>query len=399
MTALQKNRIDKDAFSTASACNSLISDSLSRESENCSKAVFNWIYGGQNKNFFKEHCSQTNSHNRKSLNLLSMVLCTASGIFYSFNLNCREMPQLRHACSTLFIMFLSLFFMGRLRRLERFIGSSTHVLVVYQFSFALLLLVGPVYDSQRLACFIPVFFATAPLLTIMPMHFTGAMMLFDMLCFAWVTRACKGMQLGTYDIINGITCVIIGLAMGQSILKERMSSLAAYDLLKNTNESELRRISEQANVDSLTHVKNRMLYEAKAQAIDKMIQDGAELEFAIVVCDVNGLKSTNDNLGHSSGDALLQNSCQEICRVFSHSPVFRIGGDEFAVKLMGKDYTDRFSLLENLKTKSLGPPPAAFFAFGCSEYKIGADKSVKDVFDRADLQMYKDKKQRGIQRI
>lgn len=174
--------------------------------------------------------------------------------------------------------------------------------------------------------------------------------------------------------------------------------IAACDLIRTGYEKKYARMSELASTDSLTNVKSRALYEKVMLDIDKKIRDGKLNELAIVVCDVNGLKTTNDSYGHSTGDKLLQNTSYEICHVFSHSPVFRIGGDEFVAILTGEDYQNRSNLLDELKKRSSGTPPQAFFAFGCSDYKMGFDKNINDVFERADAQMYRDKKRRGYAR-
>lgn len=50
--------------------------------------------------------------------------------------------------------------------------------------------------------------------------------------------------------------------------------------------------------------------------------------------DLDGLKETNDTLGHAAGDALIQKAAAAIrAGVRSDDPVARIGGDEFAVLL------------------------------------------------------------------
>lgn len=177
-----------------------------------------------------------------------------------------------------------------------------------------------------------------------------------------------------------------------------MLCVVAYDLIRAEYERKLARITELAGTDPLTNVKSRVLYEEKLLDINKTIRTAMPCEFAIVVCDVNGLKITNDNYGHSVGDKLLQNTSNEICHVFSHSPVFRVGGDEFVAILTGEDYKNRSNLLDELKKRSDGKPPQAFFAFGCADYLRGIDKDVKEVFERADAQMYRDKKLRGYVR-
>lgn len=100
-----------------------------------------------------------------------------------------------------------------------------------------------------------------------------------------------------------------------------------------------------ATVDSLTGVKNKHAYAQWEEKIDAEIKAGQRLPFAAVVCDVNNLKAVNDLYGHKEGDACILKACRKICAVFSHSPVFRVGGDEFVVLLTGEDYGRRRSLM------------------------------------------------------
>lgn len=115
---------------------------------------------------------------------------------------------------------------------------------------------------------------------------------------------------------------------------------------------------------------------------------------AVVVCDVNGLKIINDTLGHAEGDKFIRQACAIICEIFAHSPICRIGGDEFVAILRGRDYDDRHRLIEQLRKSNSNNAESgsAVIAFGMSEYERGADKSVDMVFHRADAAMYAEKK-------
>ncbi len=53
------------------------------------------------------------------------------------------------------------------------------------------------------------------------------------------------------------------------------------------------------------------------------------------VCDSNNLKQINDTRGHATGDEYIRASARLLCDIFVHSPVFRVGGDEFIVFLRG----------------------------------------------------------------
>ena len=84
-----------------------------------------------------------------------------------------------------------------------------------------------------------------------------------------------------------------------------------------------------------------------------------------------------------------------ICDVFLHSPVYRIGGDEFVVFLTGNDHLYRYELCDKFKAEVLknekkeGTP---IVAIGMAEYDDAVDRTVLDVFKRADERMYRNKK-------
>ena len=117
------------------------------------------------------------------------------------------------------------------------------------------------------------------------------------------------------------------------------------------------------------------------------------MEFGLVIFDVNGLKHINDTQGHEAGDKLLKDACSLICKTFSHSPVFRIGGDEFVAILEGEDYLNRITLLsgfENKVEENL-QNGGAVVASGLAVYKPESDKDYRFIFDRADERMYERK--------
>ncbi len=146
-----------------------------------------------------------------------------------------------------------------------------------------------------------------------------------------------------------------------------------------------------ATVDSLTGVKNKHAYEEWEVKLNAEIKQGTQNPFAVVVCDINDLKPVNDLYGHKEGDACIRKACTKICNIFSHSPVFRIGGDEFAVLLTGADYGCRTKLMEeinalpaDLSIIKLGET----ISVGMAEYDKNLHHSVLDVFEEADKAMY-----------
>ena len=149
-----------------------------------------------------------------------------------------------------------------------------------------------------------------------------------------------------------------------------------------------------ALTDPLTGVKSKHAFLLTQKEIDASIQDGTADEFAVVVCDVNGLKVINDTLGHKAGDEYILKASRMICDIFQHSPVYRTGGDEFVVVLRGRDYLIRKELVLALHDRSVThiSTKEVVISGGLSEYKPGEDDSLHDAFERADVLMYEEKK-------
>ena len=169
--------------------------------------------------------------------------------------------------------------------------------------------------------------------------------------------------------------------------------------VSNINDSMKREIEyknamQMATSDALTGVKNKHAYLTAEQELNNLITAKSKPEFAIVICDVNDLKKVNDLLGHTAGDEHIRSACRLICNIFKHSPVFRIGGDEFAVILRGEDYRERTALVNGVRLASLSNKKIGqvIVACGMSEFNPQADYYVSDVFNRADNAMYEDKK-------
>ena len=149
-----------------------------------------------------------------------------------------------------------------------------------------------------------------------------------------------------------------------------------------------------ALTDPLTGVKSKHAFLLSQKEINASIEGGIAEKFAIVVCDVNGLKVINDTLGHKAGDEYIVSACRVICDIFQHSPVYRTGGDEFVVVLTGRDYLIRKELVLALHDRSVEhiSTNEVVISGGLSEYKPGTDTSFQDVFERADESMYEEKK-------
>ena len=168
----------------------------------------------------------------------------------------------------------------------------------------------------------------------------------------------------------------------------------AEALLREAEQSRaLRMAREFANRDALTGVKTKNVFAGAEEQWNSRIASGESVAFAVVVCDVNGLKRVNDTLGHKAGDQLIKDAAAVVCTTFKHSPVYRIGGDEFVAVLSGADYEDRLDLIRNIqeKVEQAAMEGGVVLACGMAEFD-SMDKCFADVFNRADQAMYENKK-------
>lgn len=172
------------------------------------------------------------------------------------------------------------------------------------------------------------------------------------------------------------------------ILTRTFKQLAA-----NTKEK-ITKARRMAAIDPLTGIKNKHAYAQWEEDINGRIREGDQEPFAIAVCDINDLKTVNDMYGHNEGDACIKNACARICGVFSHSPVFRVGGDEFIVILTKEDYIQRKKLLERINAlpRDLAKiRPGETISAGMAEYDKDRHPSLLSVAEEADKAMYERK--------
>ena len=173
----------------------------------------------------------------------------------------------------------------------------------------------------------------------------------------------------------------------------RREQLESILQIEQMQEMELNTTRKMAYTDPLTGFKNKMSYIEDVGGVDQKIEDGFLSNFGLVVFDVNDLKKVNDSLGHDAGDNHIKKACEIIASSFKHSPVYRIGGDEFVAFLRGTDYKNHKAVLKKFnsiveKNQKNGD---VVISCGFAEYDSEKDKSYLRLFERADQEMYKRK--------
>lgn len=143
--------------------------------------------------------------------------------------------------------------------------------------------------------------------------------------------------------------------------------------------------------DILTDLYNRAYFEQEFQRIKQC--DSAYA--VIIICDVDGLKLVNDQLGHDEGDHMLADAAQLLKRCFRQKDmVARIGGDEFAFLIedegdeMARQYVDR---IQQALNEHNAKPGKVYLKLSIG-YAAGSCEDLHNLFVEADQKMYQDKK-------
>ena len=205
--------------------------------------------------------------------------------------------------------------------------------------------------------------------------------------------------------LKELTDASVKLAGGNYDVEIVHSNIKEINLLSTTFEKMTINLREHKDLqhrlshrDSLTGLRNTTSYNGWVCEFEKKIDEGG-VSFGIAVLDINNLKEINDTYGHIIGNELIITASRIICDTFKKSPVFRIGGDEFCVILQNRDLADQKKLFESFDAEcastyidNLNAKIPVSIAKGFAEFDPTKDTKFSDVFERADNEMYKNKR-------
>jgi diguanylate cyclase len=151
-----------------------------------------------------------------------------------------------------------------------------------------------------------------------------------------------------------------------------------------------------ARLDPLTGVANRKSFEERfAREIERRTRGGAPA--AMLLWDIDSFKVINDSYGHRAGDRVLQSVAGCFTEALRATDfVARIGGEEFAVLLIGLRLAEAVNVanqvrmaVERLRFHFRGTPVRVTASCGVTE--LLADDASEAAFDRADGALYRAK--------
>jgi len=205
-------------------------------------------------------------------------------------------------------------------------------------------------------------------------------------------------SIGSYWYIGGEAYRIVFLT-GVLIFIIILIAYLVTQELNDTHELKLResRMEMQeklAYVDELTNLGNRRAFEKRVAALEEAFHENRDA--VLVMLDVNGLKTVNDNYGHASGDELLISAAEIIKRVYKGADCFRVGGDEFTVIITENpekvgEYAQ--ALRDEIERNNHSNRLKLSLAVGTSHLlrSNGTHISISDWKQEADVLMYRNK--------
>ena len=157
-------------------------------------------------------------------------------------------------------------------------------------------------------------------------------------------------------------------------------------------------LKELARLDGLTGALNQRAF---LERLELELQRARRTQVAVtlVMYDLDQFKALNDGHGHPAGDAALRSFTRILERnVRATDAVGRVGGDEFALILVGADAADTARILDRVATTLEEDPPA----LGEVRASYGTARAPEDGLTRdelveaADRRLYDHKRRRNV---
>jgi diguanylate cyclase (GGDEF)-like protein len=153
-----------------------------------------------------------------------------------------------------------------------------------------------------------------------------------------------------------------------------------------------------AEKDPLTETLNRWAFYCFLQKNQAF--PGQQIGGTVALVDVDDFKTINDTLGHAAGDAAIRAVARAIRSIIrADDLLFRWGGDEFLVVLVGVDEVEARARLDGLNAalsrtalNDVDEPVDLFVSYGVAAFEATA--SLEPTIELADREMYHQKQAR-----
>jgi diguanylate cyclase (GGDEF)-like protein len=199
-----------------------------------------------------------------------------------------------------------------------------------------------------------------------------------------------GVRAGVAAGLLAAVLATVGDASDASVTVTRAAAFVATGAvvgwLGGRHRAIVRGLRELADTDHLTGLLNSRAFESELAA-----RCGGERRFALLVGDVDGLKTMNDRDGHAAGNVLLRRVATALQDTLREGDVCaRIGGDEFALLVDATEERDAAALAARLERHLTrrGTP----VSFGWALFP-SSGRTHEALFEAADERLYSTKRE------
>lgn len=158
--------------------------------------------------------------------------------------------------------------------------------------------------------------------------------------------------------IEGVlqTVEYVGHRAQMLMLQDVTAGRLAEERLQLAAKEHQTQLEQTANYDALTGLPNRaQLTERMRQGVEQVKRTGSSM--AVCYLDIDAFKTINETYGKAFGDLLLLNMAESLrCGLRGGDTLARIGGDEFAVILLGVNNDDELNQVLNRILARLSEP-------------------------------------------
>lgn len=189
-----------------------------------------------------------------------------------------------------------------------------------------------------------------------------------------------------------------------------ISALKNAELKAESLNNKLKEVNKQLEAlsvkDSLSGLYNhRYFFEElrKAYELYKSHKErggcGQDLDFSVVILDIDYFKKTNDSYGHLMGDSAIKHIANIMLKnTRTTDSCFRYGGDEFAIILIDTDLITAQSIAENIRLEVFETPMiendiTIYLTISLGVASASEAKDINDLIDKTDKRLYLSKRE------
>jgi len=206
------------------------------------------------------------------------------------------------------------------------------------------------------------------------------------------------------DEVKGLIFLAGRISMSNLLLQDiedPLNILSKQMALAISNYRYFLDIKKEAEIDPLTDLYNRKVLDKE---IDNLIKQN--VNFSIVIFDLDDFKKVNDTYGHLAGDQVLKEFANVIKKVIRKTDIAcRFGGEEILIILKGLSKEQAYIIAERIREKLEesniiinGNSINVTVSGGIASYPEDAN-NIKELLNKADAALYIEGKSKGKNKI